>query len=73
MLTEYKDDTRHYFEDDQGRKQGEAKWLWHSDGKLHSHKFYVNDEVYRDLIENPVDEKDKFIISLETGGKWIKE
>ena len=95
MLTEYKDDTRHYFIDAQGRYQGEAKWwdngnmwghcfyiddkchgerkIWDPDGTLRSHEFYVNGELYRDIIENPVDEKDKFIISLETGGKWIKE
>ena len=95
MLTEVKDDRRHYFEDDQGRRQGEYKswhvngnmWMysfyvdgklhgerkaWNGDGTLVSHTFWVNGKVYRsNLIVDPVDDKDKFVITLETGGKWL--
>ena len=94
MLTEYKTTLYQYFEDTQGRRQGEYKswyvngnmWMysfyvdgklhgerkyWDDDGKLHSHKFWVNGKLYRDIIENPVDEKDKFVIALETGAKWL--
>ena len=94
MLTEYKDDTRHYFEDAQGRKQGEAK-LWWDNGQLGEHCFFVNEKrhgerkvwnddatllyhtfwvhgkLYRNLIKEPVDDKDKFVIALETGAKWL--
>ena len=94
MLTEVKDDRRHYFEDAESRLQGEGKWwwdngnmwehcffvddkyhgerkAWNGDGTLIHHEFYVNDEEYRDILLNPVDEKDKFLITLETGGKWL--
>ena len=93
MLTEYKDDTRHYFIDAQGRYQGEAKWWdngnmwghcffvddayhgerkrWHEDGTLLYHDFWVHGGLYRDLLLSPVDNKDKFLIALETGGKWL--
>ena len=94
MLTEVKDDRRHYFEDAESRLQGEGKWwwgngnmwmhsfyvddmihgerkIWNEDGTLWSHRFYIDGEVYRDLIKEPVDYKDKFVIALETGGKWI--
>ena len=94
MLTEYKTDRWHFFEDAQGRYQGEYKdWYvngnlwehcfyvdnkrhgeckcWNEYGKLRYHDFYVHGELYRDLIKEPVYEKDKFVIALETGAKWI--
>ena len=49
---------------------GECKW-WRKDGTLMQHYFYAHGKLYRNLIENPVDEKDKFIIALETGAKWL--
>jgi antitoxin component YwqK of YwqJK toxin-antitoxin module len=93
MLTEYKTDRYHYFEDDRGRRQGEykswyangqlwencfyvdGKWhgecKWWKNGQIRRHCFYVNGEVYRDLLENPVTEEEKFLITLETGAKWL--
>ena len=95
MLTEYKTKKFHFFEDAQGRIQGEAKlwWdngqlrehcfyvddachgeakYWNEDGTLLSHTFWVNGKVYRsNLIKEPVDDKDKFLITIETGGKWL--
>ena len=53
-----------------GRLHGERKW-WDEDGTLWSHRFYIGGELYRDIIEEPVDDKDKFVIAIETGGKWI--
>ena len=52
------------------KRHGERK-MWNEDGTLLYHTFYVNDVEYRDLIKEPVDEKDKFIIALETGAKWL--
>jgi hypothetical protein len=49
---------------------GERK-RWDKDGTLISHNFYVGGEVYRDLLENPVTDEDKFLITSETGGKWL--
>ena len=49
---------------------GESR-VWHDDGTLEWRQFWVNNELYRNLIENPVDKKDKFLITLETGGMWI--
>ena len=49
---------------------GECK-RWDIDGKLRYHYFYVNGKVYRELLVNPVDDKDKFLITIETGGKWL--
>jgi hypothetical protein len=49
---------------------GECK-IWNGYGTLISHYFYVNGEVYRDLLIEPVDDEDKFLITLETGGKWL--
>ena len=57
-----------FFVDD--KYHGERK-AWNGDGTLIHHEFYVNDEEYRDILLNPVDEKDKFLITLETGGKWL--
>ena len=45
MLTEYKDDTYHYYQDDQGRLQGECKY-WHSNGQLRSHCYYKDGELH---------------------------
>jgi antitoxin component YwqK of YwqJK toxin-antitoxin module len=94
MLTETKNDRHHYFEDDEGRRQGEYK-SWHKNGNICRHSFYVDDKLhgeykywsddgtiwfhdfyvdgkfYRDLLENPVYDEDKFLITLETGGKWL--
>ena len=53
-----------------GQKHGEHK-LWWGDGQLSSHGFYVNGDVVRDLLDNPVTDEDKFLMTLETGGKWI--
>ena len=94
MLTEYKTDNVHFFEDTQGRRQGEFKsWygdgnmgslcfhvddmihgerkVWRKDGTLKYHDFWVHGKFYRDLLVNPVDNKDKFLIALETGAKWL--
>ena len=49
---------------------GECKW-WRRDGTLIEHKFYIDGKVYRELLVNPVDDKDKFLITIETGGKWL--
>jgi antitoxin component YwqK of YwqJK toxin-antitoxin module len=49
---------------------GEYKWL-NDDGTLEWHQFWNNGKLYRDLLANPVDNKDKFIIALETGGGWL--
>ena len=49
---------------------GERKW-WNEDGTLRHHDFWVHGKLYRDLLVDPVDNKDKFLIALETGGKWI--
>ena len=43
MLKEIKTDTRHYFVDDQNRKQGEYK-SYYDDGQLWGHAFYLNDK-----------------------------
>ncbi len=43
MLTEIKTDTRHYFIDEQNRKQGEYK-SYYDDGQLWGHAFYLNDK-----------------------------
>ena len=53
-----------------GQCHGERK-IWNEDGTLMQHYFYVHGKVYRELLVNPVDDKDKFIITLEFGGKWI--
>ena len=53
-----------------GEWHGEYKW-WYRGGQLEEHYFYVNDEVVRDLIKEPVSDEDKFLITLETGAKWI--
>ena len=42
MLIEIKNKYEHYFEDNQGRKQGEYKTWWEN-GNLNRHGFYVND------------------------------
>ena len=49
---------------------GERK-VWRKDGTLKCHDFWVHGGLYRDLLVNPVDNKDKFLIALETGAKWI--
>jgi antitoxin component YwqK of YwqJK toxin-antitoxin module len=61
--------TRHCFYVDD-KRHGEAK-RWNDDGTLIFHKFYVNGKFYRDISENPITDEDKFLISLETGGKWL--
>jgi antitoxin component YwqK of YwqJK toxin-antitoxin module len=40
-LKEIKTDTEHYFEDENGHRQGESKW-WHKSGQLGRHCFYVD-------------------------------
>jgi hypothetical protein len=49
---------------------GECKW-WDKDGTLRYHAFLVNGKLYRDLLKEPVTDEDKFMITLETGGKWL--
>ena len=49
---------------------GECKW-WRKDGTLMQHYFWDNGKVYRNLIIEPVDDKDKFLLTIETGGKWL--
>ena len=60
----------HFFYVD-GKRHGECK-VWDEDGTLRRHEFWDNDELYRNLLENPVyDDQEKFMITLETGGKWL--
>ena len=54
-----------------GRLHGEFKRWWYENGQLGVHCFWVNDEEVRDLIKEPVTDEDKFLMSLESGGKWI--
>ena len=54
-----------------GRLHGEFKRWWSGDGQLSEHCFLVNRDIVRDLIEEPVTDEDKFLMSLESGGKWI--
>ena len=49
---------------------GERK-VWSKYGTLKYHDFWVHGGLYRDLLVNPVDNKDKFLIALETGAKWL--
>jgi len=49
---------------------GERKW-WYKSGQLVEHFFYANDEIVRDLLKEPVDEEDKFLLTLEHGGRWL--
>ena len=49
---------------------GEYK-SWRDNGQLSVHCFYVNGDIVRDLIEEPVTDEDKFLMSLETGAKWL--
>jgi hypothetical protein len=49
---------------------GEAKW-WHDSGQLAEHSFWVNGQMVCDLMDNPVDDQEKFMITLETGAKWF--
>jgi hypothetical protein len=53
-----------------GKLHGESK-SWYVNGKLYDHCFYVGGEVYRDLIKERVTDEEKFLITLETGGKWL--
>lgn len=41
MLKEIKNSTQHFFVDEQARRQGEYK-LWHDNGQLWVHCFYVD-------------------------------
>jgi antitoxin component YwqK of YwqJK toxin-antitoxin module len=45
MLEEYKSDWYHYFEDDEGRYQGECK-RWDENGQLYIHCFWVNGKLH---------------------------
>jgi antitoxin component YwqK of YwqJK toxin-antitoxin module len=49
---------------------GEYK-AWYEDGTISANEFYVNGDLYRDLLKNPVDDQEKFMITLETGGGWL--
>jgi antitoxin component YwqK of YwqJK toxin-antitoxin module len=53
-----------------GYLHGESK-DWHENGQLREHSLYVNGNNVRDLIKEPVTEEDKFLMTLECGGKWI--
>ena len=53
-----------------GRFHGEFKW-WYENDQIREHRFYVNGDFVRDLIEEPVTDEDKFLMTLESGGKWI--
>ena len=53
-----------------GKRHGEFK-VWSKYGTLKYHEFWVHGGLYRDLLVNPVDNKDKFLITIETGGKWL--
>jgi antitoxin component YwqK of YwqJK toxin-antitoxin module len=61
--------TRHCFYVDD-RRHGEFKRCY-SNGTIWFHDFYVDGKVYRDLIKEPVTDEEKFLITLETGGKWL--
>jgi antitoxin component YwqK of YwqJK toxin-antitoxin module len=45
-LTEHKSETELYFEDEHGKKQGEYKWRWYSNGQLGIHCFYVDGNIH---------------------------
>ena len=49
---------------------GEYKSWWEN-GQIQKHCFWVNGEEVRDLIEEPVTDEDKFLMTLETGAKWL--
>ena len=53
-----------------GELHGECK-SWYENGQLRRHRFYVNGDFVRDLIEEPVTDEDKFLMTLETGAKWL--
>jgi antitoxin component YwqK of YwqJK toxin-antitoxin module len=44
-LTEHKSKYQHYFEDENGHRQGESKW-WHSSGQLGRHCYYVDGKLH---------------------------
>lgn len=50
MLTEIKNRNYHYFDDGQGRKQGEYKEWW-SNGRLGTHCFYINNVMHGEFKE----------------------
>jgi antitoxin component YwqK of YwqJK toxin-antitoxin module len=47
-LTEIKNDTEHYFIDENGQKHGEYKW-WHENGQLETHCFFVDGKRHGEL------------------------
>ena len=49
---------------------GECKW-WFSNGELIDHEYWCHGKRVRDLIIEPVTEEDKFMLTLEHGGKWL--
>ena len=53
-----------------GKEHGECKW-WYDNGKLVSHDYYHRGKKVRDLLKEPVTEEDKFMLTLEHGGKWL--
>ena len=49
---------------------GEYK-RWYITGELRHHKYFSHGIEIRDFIKVPVEEEDKFMLSLEHGGQWI--
>ena len=56
-----------YFNDE---LHGEYKW-WNDNGEIRCHEYMSHGEVVRDLKEDPVDDEDKFLLTLEYGGQWL--
>ena len=50
---------------------GEFK-VWDENGNLYYHEYWSHGEVVRNLIKEPVtDDEEKFMLTLEHGGRWL--
>jgi len=49
---------------------GESKW-WSANGQIRFHTYYSHGKVLRDLLKEPADEEDKFMLTLKHGGQWL--
>jgi len=49
---------------------GECKTWWEN-GELDENVFYADGVLVRDLIKEPADEEDKFMLTLKHGGQWL--
>ena len=59
-----------YWINDKNQMHGEYKEWW-DNGELSCHEYWSHGEVVRDLLKEPVTEEDKFMLTLEHGGKWL--